>query len=320
MQRPPINPALTAAALSFATRGWHVIPVTPGQKRPAVPGHTAATCPRTGPCTNGHLGWEERATTDPERIGRCWNYGGYWVGIATGPSGLVVLDLDTPKLNKPTPQEWQIPGVQSGEDVLAVLAERAGATYAELFDTHTVRTPSGGLHLYFQAPAGTELHNTTGELGWLIDTRAIGGQVVAAGELHDGRTYQAIHDAHPSPLPDWLAERLTETENAVAPADPRRALRIIRSGADRRTRYANTALSAEINAVLAAAKGTRNTTLHKAAFALGQLVGDGLLPEHVVDDALSAAGHAIGLPAKECAATIRSGIRAGIAHPRGGVA
>jgi hypothetical protein len=233
---------------------------------------------------------------------------------------LLVLDLDTTKPNKPTPKEWQIPGVQSGEDVLAVLSTRAGASYAELFDTHTVRTPSGGLHLYFQSPAGMALHNTTGELGWLIDTRAIGGQVVAAGQLPDGRTYQILHDAKTMQLPDWLARILTETENTSTPADSQHALRIIRSGADRRTKYANTALGAEIKTVLAASEGTRNTTLHKAAFVLGQLIGDGLLPEQVVHDALSAAGQAIGLPTRECAATIRSGIRAGIAHPRGGAA
>lgn len=318
MPRPPISLALTAAALTFAARGWHVIPVVPGRKRPAVPGHTAETCPRTAACANGHVGWEQRATADPARIRKCWEYGGYWVGIATGPSGLVVVDLDTPKAGKYPPAEWRIDGVKSGEDVLAILAERAGESYAALFETHTVRTPSGGLHLYFCAPADVALHNTSGELGWLIDTRAHGGQVVAAGALPDGRCYEILNDATPLPLPDWLTRRLVDAENPTEAADPTKALRIIRSGADRRTKYANTALAAEINSVLTAVAGSRNTTLHRAAFALGQLIGDGLLPEAIVQDALIAAGQSIGLSPRECAATIRSGIRGGLAHPRGG--
>ncbi|MGI5402942.1 bifunctional DNA primase/polymerase [Streptomyces sp. CA-135486] len=41
--------------------------------------------------------WESRATTDRERIHRCWTRAPYNIGIATGPSRLVVLDLDTAK-------------------------------------------------------------------------------------------------------------------------------------------------------------------------------------------------------------------------------
>ncbi len=89
------RPALLAAALDAAARGWPVIPLRPGTKRPAL--HGEAACPRTGPCVDGHLKWERRATTDPDRICAAWSQAPYNIGIATGPAGLVVVDLDMPK-------------------------------------------------------------------------------------------------------------------------------------------------------------------------------------------------------------------------------
>ena len=48
--------------------------------------------------------------------------------------------------------------------------------------TFTVRTPSGGLHLYFTAP-DKSLGNTVGKLGRQIDTRGVGGYVVGPGSV-----------------------------------------------------------------------------------------------------------------------------------------
>jgi hypothetical protein len=49
------NPLL-GWALYLAAMGWHVFPLAPGTKRqPAV------------------KDWENRATTDPDRIRRCWD-------------------------------------------------------------------------------------------------------------------------------------------------------------------------------------------------------------------------------------------------------
>lgn len=296
---PPEDPLLTTAALEMAQRGWPVFPLRPGDKRPAV------------------RDWERRATTDAERVRRCWEHAAYNIGVAAGPAGLVIIDLDTAK-SEAAPHEWRIDGVQCGEDALAVLAERSGHSFAGLMYTYAVRTASGGLHLYYAAPSDIELRNSAGKLGWLIDSRAAGGYVVGAGSTVTGRTYELINDSEPAPLPSWLAELLAD--QPISPMRPERALAIALAGADRRTAYANRALTAELGRVLAAVEGTRNDTLVKAAFALGQLVGDGLLPEVVVTDALAAAGQAIGLPIRECAATIRSGLRSGIARPRGGAA
>ena len=46
---------LRTAALLYASRGWHVFPLRPGDKRPAFPDHAEADCNRTDPrCRAGH--------------------------------------------------------------------------------------------------------------------------------------------------------------------------------------------------------------------------------------------------------------------------
>src|ERR1039458_3552312 len=67
-------------------------------------------------------------------------------GVAAKPSGLVILDVDIWKPDYELPPEWRSEtGISDGADVLAVLAERAGQDWPTTF---TVRTPSGGQHLY----------------------------------------------------------------------------------------------------------------------------------------------------------------------------
>ncbi len=276
------------AALDHARRGWRVFPLRPGDKRPAV------------------KEWEARATTDPERITRAWQAGPFNIGIATGPSGLVVLDLDQPKPGVLPPAAYRHPGIRDGGDVLAVLADANDQPLP--VETYTVRTGSDGSHLYFTAPPGLTLRNSAGRLGWLIDTRAHGGYVVAAGSVVSGRAYVALVDIGPAPLPGWLAARLTDPE--PAPADT------TATGVGNPTAYAAAALRGELDRVLAAQPGRRNHTLNAAAFALGQLVAAGLLSHQLADDALTLAGQAIGLPTSECAKTIRSGLDSGARTPR----
>ena len=76
------------------------------------------------------------------------------------------------------------------------------------------------------------------------------------------------------------------------------------------------ALKLELSNLRHAAEGTRNDTLNKAAFNLGQFVGGGYLDRARVESELSAAAAMIGLGESETAGTIRSGIEAGIKEPR----
>ncbi|WP_410593372.1 bifunctional DNA primase/polymerase [Amycolatopsis sp. lyj-23] len=301
------------AALDAAGRGWHVFPLRPRDKRPA--GHGEDACPGTGRCAGGHRTWEQRATTDPDKIRAAWTHAPYGIGVAAGPSGLCVLDLDTAKPGETVPERWAAAGARCGEDVLAVLADEAGQELPG--DTLTVRTPSGGLHLYYRVPAGVALRNTSGErgqgLGWKVDTRAWGGYVVGPGTVTDAGRYAYVWDGEVAELPAWLVDRLTPAPLPAAPVVP------IRPAGSRRSRYLDVAVRAEAGKV-ADAKDNRNATLYAAAVALGQLVAGGALTEDEVRAALrTAAGRHIGtrhFTAREADNTITSGLRAGRNRPR----
>ncbi|MFE1976619.1 bifunctional DNA primase/polymerase [Streptomyces hygroscopicus] len=289
--------ALLRAALDAAERGWAVFPLRSGTKRPAL--HGEDSCPRIGDCAGLHRKWEDRATIDPNRIRRAWGDVPFNIGIATGPSGLVVVDLDVPK----TKASADTP---SGVTNFRALCERAGQAVPT---TLTVRTASGGQHLYFTAPAGARLGNSAGRLGKRIDTRAWGGYVVGPGSTTPGGAYAVIDPAPVAPLPEWLYALLSPRQAARAVIDPPSARTTARA-----SRYASTALTAETAAVQHAEEGERNATLLRAARALGRFIAWGDLPRSVVEDALQAAGEWAGLPDAECRTTIRSGLNWSIAR------
>lgn len=276
---------LTDWALHLAAQGWRVFPLVPGTKRPAV------------------RDWEHRASTDPHRITRCWHAGTpFNIGLATGPSGLVVLDLDT------------TPADDTGPDGQQTLAELAAARGAELPATYTVTTPSSGTHRYYRCPTGVRLRNTAGHLGARIDTRAGGGYVVAPGSLLPAGGYELTDDRDPPDLPAWLVQVLTErpapplsAPSETACADP--------GG------YVGAALRGECDRVRHAPSGQHNAVLARAAYALGQLVGAGLLAEHTARAELTTAGGVLigadcGCTPAEVARVIEAGLAAGARNPR----
>jgi hypothetical protein len=310
---------LLSAALGLAARGWYVFPLHPGSKIPAFPGHPADRCDRTDTrCRDGHTGWEPRATLDPARIRRAWTARPYGIGIACGPSGLLVLDLDTPKPgDPPRPAGWDLPGVHDGSDAFAVVCERAGQPVPA--ETYTVRTGRGGTHLYYRQPDGLTLGNTAGAsttgLGWKIDTRGAGGLVVAAGSTVDTNPYTVVLDLDPAPLPGWLADRLTPAPlpaPATVPALP----------GSRAGRWTAAALTREADRVTNAPGGAHNAELYAAARILGELVAGGAIPEQTVRDTLTNAAAAAastgrcGCTPGGIERTITSGLRAGARRPR----
>ncbi|MGA4801248.1 bifunctional DNA primase/polymerase [Streptomyces lavendulocolor] len=303
MPEPPrivtVNPAclpLLASALSAAERGWPVIPLHPRTKRPA--GHPERACPGTGRCAGGHRTPEQRATTHLELIHATWGARPYNVGIATGPAGLLVVDLDPVKPEEPK-------GAPDGATSFAALCERAGQTVPA---TYRVRTARGGEHLYFTAPAGVRLKCSVNRLGPHIDTRAWGGYVVAPNSATCDGAYEVTDDAPVAPLPGWLGALLTE------PAKPATvALASLRDG----TRAARVALERECAVIAAASEGGpggRNNTLHKSACKIARFVAWGDLPRDVAEQAIQGAGESTGLPPAECRTTIRSAMDWVIAH------
>ncbi|MGH8876049.1 MAG: bifunctional DNA primase/polymerase [Stackebrandtia sp.] len=282
---------LSIARDAARSHGWRVFPLRPGDKRPAV------------------KDWENRATTDAARVERCWAAGAWNVGVATGPSGLVVVDLDRPKPGK---DELFVPsGTPSGVDNFVALCAEHGQPVPT--DTYTVATFSGGRHLYFRHPeTGPPLRNTASKLAPLVDTRAHGGYVVAAGSTVTGGMYTVVNPAPVAELPGWLAELLRPAPiPAPVPVD-------VDLPDSRRGAYLNAAITRQVDTIRQADRDGdgRKRALYHSAIALGQLVAGGELSETDVKLVLAQAAAEAGLWLGASARTIESGLNAGARRPR----
>jgi hypothetical protein len=285
---------LRAWALHFAARGWHVFPITPGAKKPPVIDR-----------------WETRASTDPDQIHHWWRHIPHTIGIATGPSRLVVVDLDTRKHGQPAPDRWTTLGISTGTGVLRELARQQHTTVTP---TYAVTTPSGGWHLYYTAPAGTALRNSHDVIGWKIDTRAHGGYVVAPGSPVPPSGYELIDDRDPVELPGWLHQALTPRPPTALSA-PAQTVAANPNG------YISAAVRGEVQRVRTAPPGQHNAVLCRSAYALGQLIGAGLLDSSGARTDLTAAARALigadcDCTPTEVARVITAGLAAGTRNPR----
>ena len=187
-------------AAFYRRRGWAVIPVRHGDKRPLI---------RWEP-------FQRRLPTPAEVDGWFGQWPDANVGIVTGNiSNLIVLDVD--------------PG-HGGEESLAEIQHRHGA----LPVTPEVTTGGGGHHLYFRHPGGMVRNRAGLEPG--LDLRADGGYVVAPPSLHpSGGRYLWRADRAPDQVkladaPVWLTMM---GEDAGAPGHPLRYWRsLVREGVD----------------------------------------------------------------------------------------
>jgi Bifunctional DNA primase/polymerase, N-terminal len=263
------------AVVAAARRGWAVFPCLPGDKRPAVDR------------------WEQRASADPAHVAEAWRtrFPEHNVGVACGPSRLVVLDLDC---HADLPDDWRLPGVVDGRDVLALLCEWAGQPWPS---TYWVATPSGGWHLYFRAPDGAGIRNSASLIGPQIDVRGAGGYVVGAGSAVDGKPYEVLDDRPPVPLPQWIARMLTRQPATPRPSGPRDG-RPVTPGR----------LGGLVRTVETAQPGQRNDALYWAACRAAEL--DGADPAAVTGALLDAA-LAAGLTDREARRTITSAMGGG---------
>ena len=285
------RPAPATDALRYAEEG-----------RPVFPCHTPTPsgcsccrpdCASPGKHPRTRQGLSD-ATTDVGRIEAWWRQ---WpdanVGVVTGqPSGLVVIDID-PR--------------HGGVDSMRSLLNEHGPLPAG----PRVRTGSGGWHLFFRSPEA-QVRNSVNRVGEGIDVRADGGYVIAPPSLHAaGGRYVWTKGGQAPNLPDWL-ERLVSPPAVPTPVqrDPIQVSVAI-------DRWAAAALRGEVDRVRHAAEGSRNHTLNRSAFALGQIAGAGVIDASEVELHLKDAATAIGLGEREATLTIRSGLAAGLARPRG---
>ena len=188
-------------ALRYAGFRWHVFPVH---------GIVAGRCTCGADC--GHAGkhpWCEHgfadATTDAAQVRRWWGeHPQANIGIATGPSGLLVVDVD----------------VRPGHDGRETWDELARANGKA--ETLSCITGSGGAHHYYTT--SRPIRSRAGGIAQGLDIRAQGGYVVAPPSTHlSGRTYE-WDGAEFAPLelveaPAWLLELCTRSSD-VRPHEP----------------------------------------------------------------------------------------------------
>jgi Bifunctional DNA primase/polymerase, N-terminal/AAA domain len=227
--------------------------------------------------------------------------GGCNFGLVAGPSGLILGDVDC----RDGAPQW---------DAFFAAQANAGAPL--------VRSPSGGFHAYFRAPEGLRL----GQPNWSKDIhiRAGRGYVVAPWsrtlEREDPSASDGayalvqvgeLRDAPPELVDHCRKEEARLRERGVSgdlgadglPLDPAMRMQV----------------AAEVERALVTLRGAlpgqRNDALNRAAFALSQLVGGGVLDESVALCLCHAEGAALGLETLEIRATTRSGMRAGRGSP-----
>lgn len=123
------------------------------------------------------------------------NPGTNW-GVHCGTTGHTGLDLD----KKPGAK-----GERNGIDSMAHIMQEEGQV---LPVTLTVRTPTGGLHLYFEGYAP----NTNDTIGTGIETRGEGQYLVAPGSIIKGVAYEIIRDYEPAIIPKWFADIAAEVK------------------------------------------------------------------------------------------------------------
>lgn len=190
---------MRTAALSYAARGWAVLPLfsiidgscgcgTPGCATPGKHPHRALA----------HNGLHN-ASKFAAHVERWWSQAPDCnIAIRTGQaSGLIVIDLDDrPHDGRDGAATWR-----------RLIAEHANGVHP---DTVEALTGGGGRHVYFRAPDDVLIATTKDALGAGVEVKAEGGYVVAPPSRHaSGRDYAWELSSHPddtpvAPMPPWL--------------------------------------------------------------------------------------------------------------------
>jgi hypothetical protein len=263
--------------------------------------------------------------------------------VACGPAGLVVLDIDAHGTELPgrdrllpgisIPETVSLAGLRHGFHSLAVLAAlRGAADPSEDESTLRVRTPSGGMHVWYAVDSGQGWRCSAGSsagraLAWQVDVRAHGGYIVAPGTVTQAGTYTPLGAVRqPCRLPEWLAAELARTGHRPAPPAPRHPVRVPRRGraaviaAGGGRGAASRVLEgvlAEVASCAAVPEGAGfSDKLNRAAYTAGGLAAAGHLAAHEAESALLAAA-VQARPGQErrAAQIIRSGMAAGARRP-----
>ncbi|WP_433340581.1 bifunctional DNA primase/polymerase [Streptomyces sp. CA-253872] len=159
-----------AAALTYATR--YDLPVFPltRTKLPALPAAHPDGHPCTGQCGEPGHGVHD-ATAAPQRVKELFAAApwaaGFGIACGRAPHHLIGLDLDR----------------KNGVDGVTALRRLATEHVFTIPRTTTVRTTSGGWHLWLTTQPGTRAANSASLLAPGIDVRGHGGYLVGPGSL-----------------------------------------------------------------------------------------------------------------------------------------
>lgn len=259
-------------ACELARMGYLIFPIDPASKMPLIPWMSRASC-NVPEVTD----WWERFPDDN-------------IGINCGESGLLVIDLDNRAAMETLDDLWR---EHEGRDLSC-----CGAPI--------IRTRRGW-HLYFEQPE-VKLGNTASYLAPGIDTRGVGGMVVAPGSVVKGARYHLADGdlTDIPPLPGWLADR-------VRPA--RRRLTVKEIQQQRRLQWPQVAkaeLMKYCAKIVMAPDGQQNKTIYKSAFYLTLHVGATLGLQEIEDELLAAAERG-NHPRTRARQTISSAMEAALA-------
>ncbi|UOQ56385.1 bifunctional DNA primase/polymerase [Leucobacter allii] len=262
---------LAEAALTYARAGFAVFPCWPGSKDTAT-----------------RHGFYD-ATTDLDRVGFWWRRDpDANIGLRTGLR-VDVLDIDAHATG-------------TGYPMLQAL-RRSG-----LIDqwAHAVRSPSGGLHLYYPADPGRPQRSWSRGTSH-VDLRAGGGYIITVPSriTIDGaaRAYRPVGAARADAAPidgDRIRDLLTPQR---PPAPPRPVPLDASERVDRLRVWLSRAQ-----------EGNRNASLFWAACRMVELGAS----ESDTLNQLSAAAESTGLEEREILATVRSAHRTGTSQPPSG--
>lgn len=225
----PMN--LTEHAVKAWQRGFHIFPVNPMGTRCPQGGDLIDKQPHLVDMDKPYrIKWPDQTTNDLERILSIWQWSPEAnIGIPAKQSGLLIIDCDVAKRDyilKDTPYAQlhkTLGSVVDGSDVLKVICEENGGSWAELQDTYRVCTGSMGLHLYYSWPPhirASQASLVTGVLDIRCNGGDRGGYVLGAGSATEKGPYVAENDLPVRPAPPWVVELCREKPRPVRPASP----------------------------------------------------------------------------------------------------
>jgi hypothetical protein len=196
------------------------------------------------------------ATTDAAELRRQFGDSrAVMIGMPTGEAtGFVVVDVDMK------------PGQQGGAWL--------DANSHRMPHTRTIRTATGGLHLWFKHPGG-RVKNSASKIAPNVDVRGDGGYVI----VPPSPGYAVADNAEPAEVPDWLLPAICPPEAAPASPAPSMPRRVALGPADGSTALGRAALAERCEEIRTAADGAKHETLNTAAYAIGGLVAAGELIE-----------------------------------------